>query len=418
VDTETLIQTIEEILARGIRQVPLPDFVRINPLHRQLWEMSHADTSHAALTPLVSLMEKDPDLRRFERGWMRLGWGGGGSISLFAIADWLVADANLNGARTTATAFERFVQSNEATAYTVLAVRGITVTEPVELLESVTLQPLNSLPPSYGQVVLAQVISGLHPFGHPDIPANAAAIVFKDPTFSPVVTPSIIPIPASPEDMDKLTHRAETLADVLRCLTIVGPCSPVAIGTWTQLIGHGVPMTGGGGYGYNHETAFARPVTMGPFDAEEAQAVIKAFYARLPAVRRDLRIPLDRLNRAIRGNSLADQAIDLGIALEAILFHGSGETDELAFRLSLRGAWLGASSEVDRFEQYRLLRRLYRLRSKAVHTGELSNSKAEQQRKLLKCGFHLCSILLKRIITEGKWPASSGEWDQLVLGFQ
>ena len=60
-----------------------------------------------------------------------------------------------------------------------------------------------------------------------------------------------------------------------------------------------------------------------------------------------LRIPLDQLDKAAHDRDFTDRSIDLGIALEAHLLHDLGKEDrgELSFRLSLRGAWLGAKDK-------------------------------------------------------------------------
>ncbi|WP_298225753.1 HEPN domain-containing protein, partial [Acidocella sp.] len=223
--------------------------------------------------------------------------------------------------------------------------------------------------------------------------------------------------PQLKKDGSKLVHINNDLQDVLRCLTLIGPCSPVAVGNWTQLVGPGVPATTSGGIGWNHETAFARPIKLGDFNTGDAQTLIKDFLALSPKTRERLRVPLDRLNRAIRGSNVADRAIDLGIAFEAILFHGSEDNNgELAFRLGLRGAWLSGNDAASRQENYRLLKGIYYLRSKAVHTGGLPAKKAKEQPLLMERGIRLCSNLLKSIVHGTHWPDNSTEWDKLIFG--
>ena len=54
---------------------------------------------------------------------------------------------------------------------------------------------------------------------------------------------------------------------------------------------------------------------------------------------RYFRVPLERLNMAIRRVSQVDSAIDTGIALEALfLSDQSDDRGELTFRLRVRGA--------------------------------------------------------------------------------
>src|SRR5439155_10770879 len=98
-----------------------------------------------------------------------------------------------------------------------------------------------------------------------------------------------------------------------------------------------------------------------------------AFFKRLRENERArLRIPLDRLNRALRRGAQIDAAIELGIALESLLLNDlEDERGELTFRLRLRGARFLADTLIERKDVDRLLRDVYSTRSIAVHTGRL-----------------------------------------------
>jgi hypothetical protein len=91
-------------------------------------------------------------------------------------------------------------------------------------------------------------------------------------------------------------------------------------------------------------------------DAKAAEDLAAAFFRMDPAQRQEiLHIPLDRLDRAVRGDDLVDKSIDLGIALEALLLHELDYQGELKFRLSLRGAWLGGGDAKERAEMQKTL---------------------------------------------------------------
>jgi hypothetical protein len=109
-------------------------------------------------------------------------------------------------------------------------------------------------------------------------------------------------------------------------------------------------------------------------NATAAQELARAFFAIDRKRRHDrLRIPLDRLDRANRIRDHADTAIDLGIALEALLLHKS-DRGELSFRLSLRGAWLAGKNEKDRADLLVLLRKAYDLRGRTPLTPARSKT--------------------------------------------
>jgi len=131
-----------------------------------------------------------------------------------------------------------------------------------------------------------------------------------------------------------------------------------------------------------------------------------------------MRIALDRLSRALRRGEAVDNAIDLGIALEVMLLHGSDNNNrgELRFRLSIRGATFLGGDKPERLRNLKLLKDAYDLRSKAVHTGRLGKGKKGSSPKdILECGTNTCAQIALRLIERGSFP----DWDdELVIGPQ
>jgi hypothetical protein len=147
---------------------------------------------------------------------------------------------------------------------------------------------------------------------------------------------------------------------------------------------------------------------------ETAAQELAAAYFGIDASRRQrtLRIPLDRLDRSAGYRDLTDRAIDLGIALEALLLHDLDGRDrgELRFRLSLRGAWLGASDQQERTEVQKSLKDVYDLRSAAVHSGAVDPSTSNRQ--TIERGTELCKRLIRKTINAN----ARINWNALVLG--
>src|SRR5262249_15576643 len=123
-----------------------------------------------------------------------------------------------------------------------------------------------------------------------------------------------------------------------------------------------------------------------------------------------LRIPLDRLGRAGRERDFADRAIDLGIALESLLLHDIDHHGELSFRLSLRGAWLIGSSSAERLEIQRSLKKLYELRSRAVHLGFVKWNAST--RATIDEATAICRTLIRRLID----VRCDVDWHNVVVG--
>jgi hypothetical protein len=123
-------------------------------------------------------------------------------------------------------------------------------------------------------------------------------------------------------------------------------------------------------------------------------------------------VPLKRLNASLRRKELVDSAIDLGIAIDA-LFLAEREPDrgELTFTLRLRAARFLEATEAGRREISRFFSTLYKLRSSAVHAGEISDSVDKvPARQLVQRGQELTATALQRMIVDGP-----PDWQKLIF---
>lgn len=111
-------------------------------------------------------------------------------------------------------------------------------------------------------------------------------------------------------------------------------------------------------------------------------------------------------------NGLADQFIDLRVALEALYLNSldSKYRGEMRFRLALCGAWhLGAGVE-ERKSIRKTLLDAYDIGSSAVHGGTLDYNADNQS--LLSEGQRLCRLGILKILEEGP-PV---DWSALIMG--
>ena len=118
---------------------------------------------------------------------------------------------------------------------------------------------------------------------------------------------------------------------------------------------------------------------------------------------------IDRLGRSRTNRALTDKAIDLGMAAEIALMHGSQATNtEITNKLSMRAGWLLGTDVDGRMQASNDMRTLYGSRSDAVHRGVLprkSKFDAAVADELVK-------RLLSAILRRGSFP----DWDRLTLG--
>ena len=107
--------------------------------------------------------------------------------------------------------------------------------------------------------------------------------------------------------------------------------------------------------------------------------------------------------------SLADQLIDLRIALEALYLEG--EAGEIRFRLATYGAWHLGADAAERGKYHKTLRDAYDLSSKAVHAGAVEDT--PENREKLTAAQDLCRQgILKRLFEEPPKP----RWTELIMG--
>lgn len=105
-----------------------------------------------------------------------------------------------------------------------------------------------------------------------------------------------------------------------------------------------------------------------------------------------------------------DTFINLGTALESLYLGDVSGSGELAFRLALRAAWHLGNDEQERISLRKDFSNVYSLRSLAVHTGILNESKASPE--FTARAQELCLKSIIKIIHDEGFP----DWNELVMG--
>ena len=174
------------------------------------------------------------------------------------------------------------------------------------------------------------------------------------------------------------------------------------------------------------EGEVGHPNLIPPFDYKGAAYVsdaqieeAKCLYEKLVNldldVRTKLQIPIDRWIMSKTKKNGIDQAIDLGIALEA-LYLSAGERG-ITLTLSLRAAWHLGKDKEHRKELLTKFRDIYRCRSNAIHNGQLDETVRFGGERIPILEFiekaqDLCRQSIMKILEEGRFP----NWNDLVLG--
>ncbi len=402
-DSDLLIKAINKAIRGGATTAPREDALGEDVSY--LRTQTDVGIEPAVFEAYVTDLKADADMAAFDGTFANVPHGGGVSVGVPNIARLLLARAIATKDVTgTVARFVSFVADNAAKATAIMAVSGVKATVPIKLGPDVSLIPVTALPPS-PQRGMALGQSALSPFKRRFPIPSALTTGFM---FRPVFYRPKKPQPAEEMGAHIPTTSAQSLlGEAFDLLSVLG-IYPNFRMFWVQpddwLMSAG--MTGG--WQYSSEEHFGPEVGV---PAKEAEALGAAYFSLDPEKRgKMLRIPLDRLGRAGREQDFADRAIDLGIALESLLLHDIEDHGELSFRLSLRGAWLIGSNDTERLKIQTSLKKLYDLRSRAVHSGFVErNANTENT---ISRATEICRTLIQRLID----LKCKIDWQKAVVG--
>lgn len=406
-DTRLIAEALRKALAGGaVPAPPLP--APANPT----WDVNVVRSqTDVGIEPevfdrYVADLERDPDMRLFNETFVTVPTMGGISTSLQSIARLLLARAIASGdIGGTVESFRSYVESNSATVIFVTAVSGVTASKEVPLGPDVKLVPMASLPESVQRGdALGQNYFPRNPLGN-----RVSSALIVTASYGPIFyRPRLGDV--SSREAQQRARRIFNLLDEARSLLSLLNVKAVYRQSWVQAVDPLMSTGIGAGSLVNLEGYFAGETAIDEAAAKE----LATGYFGIEELRRHktLRIPLDRLDRSAVNRDLSDRAIDLGIALEALLLHDLEGRDrgELRFRLSLRGAWLGANDQQERVQIQKSLKEVYDLRSMAVHSGAVEPS--PHNRRTIERGTELC----KRLICKTIDANARIDWSALVLG--
>jgi hypothetical protein len=368
------------------------------------------DDKDPYLLEFEQLLFIQDDLAPFREGFLRRSPSGSQSVKLRDVAHWMIAQAKLRDPSSVISDFTQFLLNNSVTMFEVRAIWGLHPAEEIELHDSISLCLLESLPKSQPKDQLFGIRDTLLTEGTSFPQPRPKGAITRKFSHTPILAPQGLVI----HDNEK-TDRIE---EIKQALVLLSKYSIAQISSWYQCDVR-TPIIGGvlGWSGHALEHAFASPIPEQSYESDSTRNLVQSFLSLDPRTTGLLEVPLDRLNRAKRVSDLRTLAIELGIALEATLTTGS-ERGSIAYKIRQRGAIiLGSDSEKKRYI-FNLLKKVYSLRSMAVHGGDIPEEIVWQGRKtptrtILQEGVDYCSEIIRIIVQRGQFP----DWDGLILGW-
>ena len=143
-----------------------------------------------------------------------------------------------------------------------------------------------------------------------------------------------------------------------------------------------------------------------PFDVEACKSTLLTLAKMQNS--KSLTVPIDRLGRSRVNRTREDSAIDLGVAMEALLMHGDSKANqEISFKLGTRAGWLLGTNVEDRMAVKKRVGNLYTARSRAAHGGTLMPNDFNQED-----ADALVKSLINAVLELGEMP----DWIKLTFG--
>lgn len=361
-------------------------------------------------------LKQEPELQIFDSGCMFMRSGGRAtSLEVDRLSDWLLAQTLLHGSLAAVQRLQEFMEGWHRGVLEILALSGVTVEEEIRLTEGVALVPFSSLPESqtkeyFSSTGYESVFDPMRPIFMPQL---GAALVRTDGSGVQLSAESLDDIANDIKQYSKMT----LFSQICKCLTLFGPSSPVALVQWSQLQSPAEVPILGMGEGQGISIPEARPETTTTLsDSAAVRCLVERYLGLSEDMRERLAVPLQRLNLALRRQDPVDKAIELGIALEALLTKDEEQDSPVSYSVRTRGALLGGGTLDERKQIRNLLQDVYNLRSEAVHSGKFrkKNNKRKTKQdpdKILSRGSELCARLISRVIETGTMP----DWDELIL---
>ena len=415
-NTKRLIETLDWAMDQGVQPfMPIynPD---PNSFETKMWANNIVQTGERTRDEVVKVLASQTELQVFDGGVIRMKQGSGSRSELRGLCDWLLAQTLLHGSESAVRRLEEFIEGEHRSVLEILALTGVIVKEEIELPRGVKLVPVSSLPRSAITDLLTP--NPIHSFGNPMlrrfVPSPSAALVIKNEDGVELLEE--FPDPA--DDPTRVSNQM-LLHRIVQCLTLLGPSCPTEVMQWSQLGSpERVPILGTG-HGFESSLQEAYPLRTTTLENhEEAQELVERYLNLDDELGTKLGIPIQRLNMAMRRRDVVDKAIELGIALEALLKDEQDGTEAISLLLRVRGAWLAGGTLEERRHNLALLKDVYDLRSQVVHSGALKTKKKlpvdkarQRADEILRKGSVLCANLIRTVIERERVP----DWEDIIL---
>lgn len=398
-----LIDALSRAVTRAAEQPPF-SFPDAHPLEPTLIHVPDDLRLAAYADPEISGLEG----RIFNQGTLA------NTFSVHHLLSALITDALQHGVSHAAESLQGFLASDNNRCIDVLLLEGIRVREAIEIVDGVFLCPVDDVPSS-----TLRKHREFEARAQPSLPLSMAHF-FDDDARKPgaalytinAIKPKFLADISTLQPLSVLP----AIYQIAELLVVLGPSSPVTYKSYRELA-DGELLKGQVGFAWGtarNETRVFEAFEVSSQQIRDFRRTAANYLTLSEDLKRKLRVPLHRLNEAVKHQNNVDRALDLGIALESLLLNHQPSKEQLSLQFRLRGAWLLGENGQHRAELFDAFNKLYSYRSFAAHSGAVAPTKTpeEEVKKTLEAGLSLCADAICKVIDSGGFPA----WDRLVVG--
>ncbi|PVZ59281.1 hypothetical protein C9422_10075 [Pseudomonas sp. B1(2018)] len=389
-----------------------------NELFRCERPFRHGKVSINVPDHLIKKMQDLPPIKEIIKNSVNLGTASR-SVGVSVVAELLVIGALNNGIEKTVDSLIDYVSQDYTPCVQVLMLRGIKVVRSVELFDGVFIAKPEDVPSlplirhlnDYKLRLHTGNFGVMSPFNDYQSDDPPDSVIYK------VINakPKFFPFDADLNKFEVEAKKYFIVGTISNLLPLIFPENSIRHSYYSGALRNSflesLDLCSWSSSGWADLGVGSREAT--DEDLESFRNILSKYLALSDDRRSKLDVPLHRLREAARHHNPVDRAIDLGVALEALLLRDQPDQTQLALQFRLRGSWLLGKDLDERKKIYKLLRDVYTYRSTAAHTGKLTSKIKEHEYACgrLTEGLKLCADAIKAVINAGNI-----NWEDLLLG--
>ena len=308
--------------------------------------------------------------------------------------------------------FKTVLGMRSATGNLIRAIWGLPIEQEIKLTDNIRLVNIDNVPASSQKLALTDSRRLL--YGS----STNAILNHLVPQSALMMAQTIEPLTYNPENIsvseDAIIYHNDTevFDEIVLVLTLLGPRLVLSASQWFSFDDESLNnIVGSASSSFFHEITPSRALATNSFsDLSQTQALVSHYFMFNGKERPRVRAALSRLNMALCRCSSGDKALEICIAIEAILADKDDKMEK-NHKIKIRAARLLGGNIASRKENSEVINCIYSIRSELVHSGTTNQTKKYGSKEhkasaseMVDRGARICAEIIKIIILNGSIP--------------